>query len=87
MLEELLGHVVVVDLRSHYVCLGKLSRIDPLYLEIHDADLHDLRDTRTSRENYIADTRFTGIKRNRQRVLLARAEVVAVTRFDDVVDE
>jgi hypothetical protein len=87
MLEELLGAVVVVDLRSHYVCLGTLQRIHEQYLEMSDADLHDLRDTRTSRENYIASSISTGIKRNRRRLLLTRGDVVAISRAEDVVDE
>ncbi len=87
MLEELVGKVVVVDLRSHYVCLGTLTGIHELYLEMADADLHDLRDTRTSRENYIAASIATGIKRNRRRLLLVRGDIVAVSRAEDVVDE
>lgn len=87
MLEELLGTIVVVDLRSPFVCLGTLARFDELYLEMHDADLHDLRDTASSRENYVAAAVATGIKRNRQRVLLARADIVAISKLDDVVDE
>jgi choline kinase len=87
MLETLVGAVVVVDMRSHYVCLGKLESVHELYLEMCDADLHDLRDTRTSRENYIAASLSTGIKRNRRRLLLVRADVVAISRAEDVVDE
>jgi hypothetical protein len=87
MLQELLGSQVVVDLRSPYVCLGTLSRMDELYLELRNADLHDLRDTQTTRENYIAASRATGIKRNRKRVFVVRAEVVAVARLEDVVDD
>ena len=52
-----------------------------------DADLHDLRDTQTSRENYVAASSATGIKRNRKRVLLVRADIAAVSRLEDVVDE
>lgn len=87
MLEELIGSIVVVDLRSPFVCLGTLARFDELHLEICDADLHDLRDTGSSRENYVAAAVTTGIKRNRERVLLARADVVAIAKLDDVVDE
>ncbi len=87
MLEEYLGKPVVVDCRSHYVCLGILERIGELYLELRDADLHDLRDTGTSRENYVIGAIASGIKRNRKRVLLNRAEVVAISRQEDVVDE
>ncbi len=87
MLEKLLGEEIIVDLRSHYVCLGTLEAIHELYLEMRDADLHDLRDTTSSRENYVAGSLSTGIKRNRRRVFLARAEVVAISRLRDVVDD
>jgi len=87
MLEEYLGQKIVADLRGSFVCLGTLVRIDELYLELRNADLHDLRDTQTTRELYVAGSRATGIKRNRKRVLVVRADVVAVSLLDDVVDE
>ncbi len=87
MLEELIGQVVVIDLKGPFVCLGTLQRVDESFLELRDADLHDLRDTTTSRENYVAASQVTGIKRNRQRLLLARAEVLALSRLQDIVDE
>jgi hypothetical protein len=87
MLDEFIGEQVVVDLRGEYVCLGTLRRIDEHFLELRNADLHDLRDTDTTRELYVAESRTTGIKRNRKRLLLARADVVAVARLEDVVDE
>jgi small nuclear ribonucleoprotein (snRNP)-like protein len=87
MLDELLDAKVVVDMVSPYVCLGKLTRYDEHYLELKNADLHDLRDTETTRELYIADSVATGIKRNRKRVLIRRSEVVAVSMLEDVVNE
>jgi len=87
MLDEFVNQKVVVDLRSHYVCLGTLVRFDEQWLELRNADLHDFRDTDTSRENYIAASCATGVKRNRKRVLVVRADVVAVSRLEDVVDE
>jgi small nuclear ribonucleoprotein (snRNP)-like protein len=87
MLDELLDAKVVVDLVSPYVCLGRLTRYDDHFIELKNADLHDLRDTETTRELYIADSFATGIKRNRKRVLIRRSEVVALSRLDDVVDE
>ena len=87
MIAELVGLEVVVDLRNGFVCLGTLSAADPRFLELADADFHDLSDTQTSRENYIVDSKRTGIKANRKRVVLMLAEIVAITRFDDVIDE
>jgi hypothetical protein len=87
VLEELIGAKVVIDLRSPYVCLGTLVRLDEHFVELRGADLHDLRDTDTTRELYVAESRATGIKRNRKRLLLVRAEMVAVARLEDVVNE
>jgi hypothetical protein len=77
----------VVDLVSPYVCLGKLVRYDDHFLELRNADLHDLRDTETTRELYVADSVATGIKRNRKRVLVRRSEVVAIAKLEDVSSE
>jgi hypothetical protein len=87
MLEEYLGQKVVVDMRSPFVCLGTLKRIDEMWLELANADVHDLRDTQSTREIYVSESRATGIKRNRKNVLVVRADVVAVSLLDDVVDE
>jgi hypothetical protein len=87
MVQELVGQKVVIDLKSTYVCLGTLQQIDEQFLELRNADLHDLRDTDTTRELYVADSKATGIKRNRKRLWVARADVVAISRLDDVVDE
>jgi small nuclear ribonucleoprotein (snRNP)-like protein len=87
VLDEFLGHKVVVDLRSTYVCLGTLKQVDAEFLDLRDADFHDIRDTDTTRENYVAESVATGVKRNRKRVILFRGEVVAISRLSDVVDE
>jgi small nuclear ribonucleoprotein (snRNP)-like protein len=87
MLDDLINRKVVVDFRSEFVCLGMLKGYDDHFLELRNADLHDLRDTETSRENYVAASVATGIKRNRRRVLLSRTDIVAISEYEDVVDE
>ena len=86
MLDEYVNEKVVIDLKSQFVCLGMLARFDDHFLEVKGADLHDLRDTDTSRENYVAASVKTGVKRNRRKVLLFREEVVAISRLADVSD-
>jgi hypothetical protein len=86
MLEELVGEVVVIDLRSTFVCLGTLTKVSADILQLKNADLHDLRDTQSTRENYVAACAVTGIKRNRKKLWLMRAEIVAVARLNDVVE-
>ncbi len=87
MLDEFANEKVVIDLSSPFVCLGRLVRFDAHFVELKNADLHDLRDTDTSRENYVAAAVRTGIKRNRKRVLIRMAEVVAISKFEDAVGE
>ena len=84
LLASLVGQVVVLDLRSTYVCLGTLTGMDEVFFELQDADLHDFRDSTASREIYVYDSVRLGIRRNRSRVLVRRDEVVAVTRFKDI---
>jgi hypothetical protein len=67
--------------------MGTLIRHDEHFLELRNADIHDLRDTDTTRENYVAESRATGIKRNRKRLLLVRREIIAIALLEDVVDE
>ena len=87
MLQEYVNEKVVIDLRSQYVCMGTLLRFDEHFLELKNADLHDLRDTDTTRENYVNSSVSTGVKRNRKRVLIFRTDVVAIARLDDIVDD
>lgn len=86
MLEDLIGEVVVIDLRSSYVCLGTLKKATPDMLELRNADLHDLRDTDTTRENYVAQSVATGVKRNRKKLILMRSDIVGIARLKDVTE-
>lgn len=86
MIEEFLNRRVVIDLRGEFVCLGTLQSIDEHFLDLRNADMHDLRDSDSTRENYVAASLATGIKRNRRRVLVVRAEIVAISLLDDVVE-
>ena len=52
--------------------------------DVVDADLHDFRDSKATREVYVHDSARLGIQRNRARVLVRRSEVVAVARLVDV---
>jgi len=87
MLEELIGHKVVIDCRSPYVVLGTLEETSEKFLKLRNTDLHDLRDSESSRENYVAAALTTGIKRNRKHVLLVWDEVVAISRIEDVTED
>lgn len=80
-----IGENVVVDFRSPMVAIGRLEGAEEDLLEMHDADLHDLRDTDTTRELYVVKTARYGIQVNRTVLLVRVDDVLAVARLDDVV--
>lgn len=84
-LEPLVGREVVVDMASEYVYIGTLSGYDRAYLHLERADVHDLRDTATTRENYIVDSRRFGVRCNRERVMVRVEGIVSISALDDVV--
>lgn len=86
LLDAWRGRVVVVDLRSEFVCIGTLADADRSFLDIRDADLHDFRDSSKNRETYVYDSARLGIRRNRTRVLVRRREIVAVSLLSDIME-
>ena len=81
----LLGHAVVLDVIGPFVYLGVLSGGDGAFLALEETDVHDLRDTATTREEYVLTARRFGISPNRQRVLVRLADVVSVSALSDVI--
>jgi hypothetical protein len=85
--EHLFGEVVVIDLSSPYVYLGRLVEARGDYLLLGDADAHDLRDAVATREKYVLDARVHGVNANRRWVWVSCREIVGISRLDDVVNE
>lgn len=84
-LEKLKGRAVVLDLQSAYVVVGTLAAEDHRYLILKDADVHDLRDTATTRDAYVLEARRHGLHPNRRRVLIRHEEIVSLSALDDVL--
>lgn len=86
LFESLVGRDVVLDVNGLYVYLGALVGRDLHYLVLENADVHDLRDTSTTREQYVLESRRHGISGNRRRVLVRRDEVVSISALEDVLE-
>ena len=84
-LDALLQKEVVVDLASRYVVLGVLTGEEGAYLVLEDADVHDLRDSTTTREQYVVEARRHGVQANRKCTRLRKEEVVCIGRLEDVI--
>lgn len=81
------GEVVVVDCRSPFVVVGTLRSATAEYIDLVDADMHDLRDTSTNRELYLVKTARYGVEPNRAQLMIRMAEVVGISRLADVAVE
>lgn len=84
-LEALIGRDVVIDVVSRYVFLGNLLGYDRSYVILEQTDVHDLRDTATTRENYIVESRRSGIHPNREKVYVRIGEIVSISALEDVM--
>ena len=83
---ELTGRQIVLDMSSPYVVLGQLDEVGPTFLRLSDADIHDLRDSRTTRELYVLEARHHGIRGNRRQVWVRIAEIVSLSLLADVLE-
>lgn len=79
------NEVVVIDCVSPFVAVGTLIECGRDYLQLRDADMHDLRDSSTTRENYLVKTAKLGVQPNRGTLLFRLDEIVAVSRLTDVI--
>lgn len=84
--DELIGRDVVLDVASPFVYVGRLVGADHRYLILEEADVHDLRDTKTTRELYVLDSKRHGVRWNRKRVLVNRGEIVSLSALEEVLE-
>jgi len=84
--ETMIGEDVVIDVESQYVFLGRLVELGTEWVVLKQADVHDLRDSKTTRELYVLDSRADGIRINRRRVLVPRQQIVSISLLNDVIE-
>lgn len=84
-MQELVNQEVVVDLESLFVILGQLVEIRDKTIVLENADVHDLRDSTTTRELYVLESRQHGIRANRKRVLVPLNHIVSMSALEDVL--
>lgn len=85
-MEEFIGKQVVVDVESPFVYLGRLHALHDKTLVLKSADVHDMRDSTTTREVYVREAKVHGVQPNRKTVHLRLEKVVSVSPLDDVIE-
>jgi hypothetical protein len=85
-LDGFMSRDVVLDTRGAILYLGKLARVFEHFYELVDADVHDVLEGRTSKELYIMEARKHGVKKNRKSVFVRKAEIISISRLEDVIE-
>lgn len=85
-MEEMLNQIVVIDVESLFVYVGELTGIGHKSLTLEMADVHDLRDSNTTRERYLLDTRLHGVRANRKKVHVSQNQVISVSLLEDILE-
>lgn len=85
-MEEFIDELVVVDVESPFVYVGRLQAVHDKTLVLKSADVHDLRDSTTTREVYVRQCRVHGIQPNRKSVYIRLDKVVSISPIEDVIE-
>jgi len=83
-LEDYLGRNVVIDTRSSYVLIGKLTGIAYDYLTLSGVDVHDTRTSMSTKDQYIMEANRLGVCTNRGEAKVRVAIIISVSPLDDV---
>lgn len=83
-LEKHLKQKVVLDTHSSWVYIGVLEEVTDHCAVLSEVDVHDSKDTSTSKEIYIWQSTTSGVKANRQRTYVNLEYVTSFSLLDDV---
>lgn len=84
--QKALGSNVVIDTNSPYLYIGKLIEVDEWFITLTDVDVHDQHEGSSTKEYYIIEAKKYGIKVNRKKVSIRKAQIISFSRLDEVVE-
>ncbi|NQT19923.1 MAG: hypothetical protein HQ592_09475 [Planctomycetes bacterium] len=84
-LAEYIGKEVVVDTNTPYVYLGTLEACAGSFFTLRNVDVHDMAESRSTKELYIMNVRRRGIQPNRAAVKIRQDVTVSVSLLSDVI--
>lgn len=83
---QFLGETVILDVQGMFVYAGTLTGCTEKYYVLENADVHDLRDSSTTRELYVIESKIHGVRANRKKVLVRISEVISLSLLKDVLE-
>ncbi|MCK4245038.1 MAG: hypothetical protein KAX20_05380 [Candidatus Omnitrophica bacterium] len=86
-LKDYLNKIVVLDTDSRWLYIGTLKAIEEDCYTIEDVDAHDLKETTTSRQNYLIEVNAHGLVVNRKMVRVCKEKVVGISTLEEILEK
>jgi len=90
-LHQFVGQSVVLDTQGSLIYIGRLEAYDERGYWLAEADVHDCKDSHTTKEKYVNDSHLlekSGVRQtNRRRVFVERIAIVSISALADVIAE
>ncbi len=83
-LELFVGKKVVIDTDSPNIYLGVIESVNENSVVLVSVDVHDSKDTISTKDVYIMDTAQHGVRDNRKKVHLCLSRIVSISELDDI---
>lgn len=84
-LGSLIGQLLVIDVEAPVVYIGTLTEVTDAFVVLENADVHPLWSSSTSKELYVMEVRRNGVQATRKRVWLKQADILSLSRLEDVI--
>jgi small nuclear ribonucleoprotein (snRNP)-like protein len=84
-LQQFLKKKILLDTRSSWIYIGVLEEVTNHCAVLSEVDVHDGKDSHTSKEVYVLESKVTGIKANRDKVYVNLEYVVSFSALDDII--
>lgn len=75
---------VVVDVAAPVVYVGVLRSVNETFVELADADVHELEPGSRGKALFVMETARHGVRPTRDRVCICRSHVLSVSRLDGI---
>ena len=86
-LKNYLNKVIVLDTDSRWLYIGTLKAIEEDCYLIEDVDAHDLKETTTSRQNYLIGVKTHGLVFNRKMVRVCKEKVIGISMLEEILEK
>ncbi len=84
-LKAYLDKEVVLDTGTSYMYLGVLKELGEYFVTLTDVDVHDCRDSTSTKEIYLLEAKKFGIRKNRSVVKVRLGQVVSLSLLEDII--